>query len=306
MTPFSVTILGSGSALPTLVRFPTAQVVNLNETLYLIDCGEGTQIQLRKFGIKAGKINHIFISHLHGDHIFGLPGLISSMALGGKKGELHIHSHSELKMMMDPLMKFMIEFSDFKVVYHPLNFHSQAVVYEDSKISVDSFPLKHRIPCCGFLFREKPKPLTLRGDIVNYLNIPIKDRVAIKSGADYHSSEGKITPNHELTFPPEQARSYAFCTDTLARKQIIPIIRNIGLLYHEATFSNEMSDLALKTYHTTTEQAAQLAREAGVKKLIIGHFSSRYKNVNQLVDEARQVFPNTFPANDGDRFEIVS
>ena len=137
-------------------------------------------------------------------------------------------------------------------------------------------------------------------------NIPIKDRVAIKSGADYHSSEGKITPNHELTFPPEQARSYAFCTDTLARKQIIPIIRNIGLLYHEATFSNEMSDLALKTYHTTTEQAAQLAREAGVKKLIIGHFSSRYKNVNQLVDEARQVFPNTFPANDGDRFEIVS
>jgi len=306
MIPFSVTILGSSSAIPTLVRFPTAQVVNLNEKLYLIDCGEGTQIQLRKFGIKAGKINHIFISHLHGDHIFGLPGLISSMALGGKKGELHVYSHSELKMMMDQLMKFMNDFTEFKVVYHPLNFNSQAVVYQDSKITVDSFPLKHRIPCCGFLFREKQQPLHLRGDVVDYLNIPIKDRVAIKNGADYHSSQGKIIPNNELTFPPEPARSYAFCTDTLALKQIIPVVRNIGLLYHEATFSTEMSDLALKTYHTTAEQAARLASEAGVKKLIIGHFSSRYKNVNPLVDEARQVFLNTFPANDGDRFEIVS
>ena len=228
------------------------------------------------------------------------------MALGGKKGELHIYSHSDLKMMMDPLMRFMIEFTDFKVVYHPLNFHSQAVVYEDSKITVDSFPLKHRIPCCGFLFREKPKELHLRGNIVDYLEIPIKDRVALKSGADYHSLEGKIILNHELTFPPEPARSYAFCTDTLARKQIIPIIRDIDLLYHEATFLNEMSDLALKTYHTTAEQAARLASEAGVKKLIIGHFSSRYKNVNPLVDEARQVFTNTFPANDGDRFAIES
>ncbi len=306
MIPFYVTILGSSSALPTLARFPTAQVVNLNERFYLIDCGEGTQIQLRKFGIKAGKINHIFISHLHGDHIFGLPGLISSMALGGKKGELHIYSHSELKMMMEQLMKYMIELTDFKVVYHPLNFHSQAVVYEDSKITVDSFPLKHRIPCCGFLFREKSNALHLRGDIVDYLNISIKDRVAIKNGADYHSPEGKIIPNQKLTFPSEPARSYAFCTDTLVRKQIIPIVKNVGLLYHEATFSNDMNALALKTYHTTAEQAAQLASEAGVTKLIIGHFSSRYKNINPLVDEARRVFPNTFPANDGDRFEIVS
>lgn len=304
MIPFSVTILGSSSAVPTLVRFPTAQVVNLNEKLYLIDCGEGTQMQLRKFGFKAGRINHIFISHLHGDHIFGLPGLISSMALGGKKGELHIYSHSELKMMMDHLMRFMIEFTDFKVVYHPLNFHSQAVIYKDSRITVNSFPLKHRIPCCGFLFRENPQPLHLRGDVVDYLNIPIKNRVAIKSGADYHSPEGKIIPYQELTFPSEPVRSYAFCTDTLALKQIIPIVRNVGLLYHEATFSNEMSDLALKTYHTTAEQAAVIASEAAVKKLIIGHFSSRYKNVYTLVDEARQVFPNTFPANDGDRFQL--
>ena len=304
MLPFSVTILGSSSAQPTLTRFPTSQVVSLNERLYMIDCGEGTQIQLRKFGIKTGKINHIFISHLHGDHIFGLPGLISTMALGGKKGELHIYSHSELKLMMDQLMKFMIEFEDFKVIYHPLNFRSRAVIYEDSKIIVDSFPLKHRIPCCGFIFREKPHDLHLRGDIIDYLNIPIRDRIAIKNGADYLTPEGKTILNQDLTFPADPVRSYAFCTDTLCLKKIIPIIENVDLLYHEATFADDLSDLALKTYHTTARQAAQLALEADVKKLIIGHFSSRYKSVVPLVDEARIVFPNTFPANDGDRFAL--
>jgi len=304
MLPFSVTILGSSSAQPTLTRFPTSQVVSLNERLYMIDCGEGTQIQLRKFGIKTGKINHIFISHLHGDHIFGLPGLISTMALGGKKGELHIYSHSELKLMMDQLMKFMIEFEDFKVIYHPLNFRSRAVIYEDSKIIVDSFPLKHRIPCCGFIFREKPHDLHLRGDIIDYLNIPIRDRIAIKNGADYLTPEGKTILNQDLTFPADPVRSYAFCTDTLCLKKIIPIIENVDLLYHEATFADDLSDLALKTYHTTARQAAQLALEADVKKLIIGHFSSRYKSVIPLVDEARVVFPNTFSANDGDKFNL--
>lgn len=304
MLPFSVTILGSSSALPTPTRFPTSQVVNLNEKLFLIDCGEGTQIQLRKFGFKAGKINHIFISHLHGDHIFGLPGLISTMSLGGKKGELHIYSHSELKLMMDQLMKFMNDLDDFKVIYHPLNFHNRAIIYEDSKIVVESFPLKHRIPCCGFLFREKPHELHLRGDQVEYLNIPIKDRIAIKNGADYQIPDGKIIPNQDLTFPADPVRSYAFCTDTVCRKQIIPIIEKVDLLYHEATFADDLSDLALKTYHTTARQAAQLADEAGVKKLIIGHFSSRYKSVKPLVEEARVVFPNTFPANDGDRFDL--
>jgi len=304
MLPFSVTILGSSSALPTSTRFPTSQVVSLNERLYLVDCGEGTQIQLRKFGFKAGKINHIFISHLHGDHIFGLPGLISTMALGGKKGELHIYSHSELKIMMDHLMKFMNELDDFKVVYHPLNFRSSAIIYEDSKLVVESVPLKHRIPCCGFIFREKPHELHLRGDKIEYLKVPVRDRIAIKSGADYHTSEGKIISNQELTFPPDPVRSYAFCTDTICRKQIIPLIKNVNLLYHEATFADELSDLAVKTYHTTAKQAAQLAAEAGVAKLIIGHFSSRYKSVKPLVDEARAVFPNTFPANDGDKFEL--
>ncbi len=305
MLPFSVTILGSSSALPTSDRFPTSQVVNLNERLFLIDCGEGTQIQLRKFGFKAGKINHIFISHLHGDHIFGLPGLISTIALGGKKGELHIYAHSELKIMMDHLMKFMNDYDDFRVIYHPLSFRSRAVIFEDSKLTVESFPLKHRIPCCGFIFRENLHELHLRGDVVNFLKIPIKERLLIKSGADYQTPEGKIIPNQELTFPPDPIRAYAFCTDTVYRKQIIPVIENVDLLYHEATFAHELKDLALKTCHTTSLQAAELAREARVKKLIIGHFSSRYKSVKALVDEARTVFQNTFSANDGDRFNIL-
>ena len=304
MTPFSVTILGSSSALPTLTRFPTSQVVNLNDKLYLIDCGEGTQIQLRKFGIKAGKINHIFISHLHGDHIFGLPGLISTMALGGKKGELHIYSHSELKIMMDPLLKFITEMEDFNVVYHPLNFRSRAVIYEDSKLSVESFPVKHRIPCCGFVFKEKQHELHLRGDLVEYLKIPIRDRVALKRGSDYCRSDGTIIPNSELTFAPDPVRSYAFCTDTLPQNKIIPVIKDVDLLYHEATFCDELKDLALKTYHSTAKQAAEIAALAGVKKLIVGHFSSRYKYERPLVDEARTVFPNTFAANEGERFEL--
>ena len=304
MVSFTVTILGSSSALPTLNRFPTSQVVSLNEKLYLIDCGEGTQIQLRKFGIKNGKINHIFISHLHGDHIFGLPGLISTMALGGKKGELHIHSHSELKIMMDPLLRFMNDIEDFKVIYHPLNFRSRAVIYEDSKLVIESFPLKHRIPCCGFLFREKEHELHLRSDQIEYLKIPIRDRVAIKAGANYRCPDGSIVPNKELTFPPDPVRSYAFCTDTVPRKQIIPIIQQVDLLYHEATFGDDLRDLALKTYHTTTKQAAEIASAAKVKKLIIGHFSSRYKHERPLVEEAKSVFPNTFAANDGERFEL--
>ena len=306
MLPFSVTILGSSSAQPTTNRFPTSQVVSLNEKLYLVDCGEGTQIQLRRFKVKTGKINHIFISHLHGDHIFGLPGLISTLALSGKKGELRIYDHSELKIMREHLMKCMNEFVDFRVVYHPLNFKKRAIIHEDNKIIIESFPLKHRIPCCGFLFTEKQHELHLRGDVINELEISIAGRVAIKGGADYQLPNGQVIPNKELTFPPDPIRSYAFCTDTICRKQIIPIIEKVDLLYHEATFADELSDLALKTYHTTARQAAVLASESKVKKLIIGHFSSRYKNVDPLVEEARAVFPNTFPANDGDRFDIGS
>ncbi len=304
MVPFSVTILGSSSALPTTNRFPTSQVVNLNEKLFMIDCGEGTQIQLRRFGIKAGKINHIFISHLHGDHIFGLPGFISSLVLMGRKGELHIHSHSELQPMMEGFMKYMAEIVDLKIIYHPLNFRRRAMVYEDQKISVESFPVKHRIPCCGFIFREKPAELHLKPEALRQYEVPIAQRAAIKHGADLILPDQTVVPNNELTLPSYPPRTYAFCTDTIYKKEIIPIVQDAGLLYHEATFADDLKDLAKKTFHTTTKQAAQLALKANAGKLLIGHFSSRYKSIDHLVEEAREIFPETYAANDGDCFDV--
>ncbi len=303
MLPFNVTILGSSSALPSPSRFTTSQVVTLNERLFLIDCGEGTQIQLQKFGKKIGRINHIFISHLHGDHIFGLPGLISTMSMSSKKGELHIYSHSDLQVILSTLMKFMND-QDLKITFHPLNLRRHDVVYEDVKIRVESFPLKHRVPCCGFIFREQPHDLHLRKEKVAELNIPFLDRIKIKKGYDFILPDGSVIPNSELTLSPEKPRSFAYCTDTVMHERIIPVIEGADLLYHEATFSDSVEDLAEKTYHSTAKQAAQMALKANVGKLIIGHFSSRYKNVNVLVDEAREIFPNTYAVNDGDKFDV--
>lgn len=304
MNSFSVTILGSSSALPTSHRFPTSQVVRLNEQLFLVDCGEGTQIQLRKCGFKMGRINHIFISHLHGDHIYGLPGLISSLALYGKKGELHIYAHSELQQMMEGMMKFMNEITDLTVKYHPLNFKRSAIVFQDRRIRISSFPLKHRISCCGFLFQELSSELHLDKSAIGKYEIPIAQRSNIKQGADLLLADGTVIPNEQLTLPATPARSYAFCTDTLYLPKILPVIQGVDLLYHEATFGGDLSELARKTFHSTSLQAAEIACSAGAKKLVIGHFSSRYKSVESLVEEARTIFPETYAANDGDVYDI--
>ncbi len=304
MIPFYTTILGSSSAIPTTTRFTSAQIVNFNDHFYMVDCGEAAQIQLKRFGIKIGKINHIFISHLHGDHIFGLPGLISSITMGGKKGEIHIYAHSELESILSSLMRFMIDTDDFKVIYHKLNMSRYSIVYENEKIRVDSFPLKHRIPCCGFIFREQPQDLHLRGDRIEELNISIKDRISIKKGSDYILPDGRVILNSELTSPPVKPRSFAYCTDTVFYEKIIPYIKEVDLLYHEATFGDDHKDLAKITGHSTARQAATLALKANAVKLIIGHFSTRYKDVNALVNEAREVFPNTYLTNDGDKFNI--
>ena len=304
MKSFSVTILGSSSALPTSQRFPTSQVVRLNEQLFLIDCGEGTQIQLRKFKFKMGRINHIFISHLHGDHIFGLPGLISSLVLYGEKGELHIHAPSDLQHMMEGMMKFMNDVTDLKVVYHPLNFKRDSVVFEDKRIRITSFPLKHRISCCGFLFQELPTGKHLDKHALEKYDIPVSQRMNIKNGADLILANGTVVPNGEITTPSNPTRSYGFCTDTLALMKVVPIIAGVDLLYHEATFGADLADLAKKTFHATSVQAAEIAVAAAAKKLLIGHFSSRYKDISFMVDEARTIFPETYAANDGDCFEL--
>lgn len=303
MSTFSLTVLGSNSALPTIDRFSTAQLLNVNERFFLIDCAEGTQLQLRRFKIRYLKINHIFISHLHGDHYYGIFGLLSSLNLSGKKGEVHIYAHPNLEKLLNLKMQFSEPFM-FDVVFHPLNSKLNEVIYEDKNITVETIPLKHRIPSCGFLFREKEKPKNIIKEKIEAYNISIKDILKIKKGEDLILDNGQTIPNKALTKAPAPLRSYAFCSDTIYREQIIPIVKNVDLLYHEASFLSNKSDFAKRTYHSTAAQAATIAKKADVKKLLIGHFSARYKKTEDLLNEACAVFPNTIAAYDGLRVDI--
>jgi ribonuclease Z len=302
--PFEVTILGSSSALPTSDRYPTAQVLNVLGRFFLIDCGEGTQIQIRRNKIGFGKINHIFISHLHGDHYYGLIGLISTFNLLGRKNDLHIYSPSELKDLIQPQIDFIKGEMQFKIVFHPLDFKKPRQIYADKKLEVISFPVKHSISTSGFLFREVQKQPNIKKELLEFYNIPIAEIKNIKSGKDFTTTEGEIIPHDKLTTPPLKPRSYAFCTDTAFYPQIIEIIKGVDLLYHEATFTEEMKDFAHSTLHSTAKEAAEIATLAGAKKLIIGHFSARYQNVTPLLNEAKSVFKNTVIANEGETYSI--
>lgn len=302
--PFELTILGSSSAIPTSERYPTAQVLNVLERFFLIDCGEGTQIQLRRFKIKIGRINHIFISHLHGDHYFGLVGLISTLSLLGYKNDIHIYSHSELKNLINAQLELMRAELGFEVVFHPLNMKKPQLIFEDDKVGITSFPVKHSIPTCGFLFREKPKLPNIKKEMIGKYQIPVKNIQAIKEGGDFTCENGETIAHSVLTTQPKKSRSYAFCTDTAYHEPVIDIIKDVDLLYHEATFQNDKKELAAQTLHSTAAQAATIAKKAGVKKLVIGHFSNRYKITDNFLSEARLIFPETYLAVDGKRIKV--
>jgi ribonuclease Z len=303
--PFQLTILGTSSALPTSNRYPTAQVLNVSGRFFLIDCGEGTQTQMRKYKIGFSRINHIFISHLHGDHIFGLIGLISTFALIGRENDLHIYSHSELQKFLSPQVEFL--YADelpFKIIFHPLNFKKEQKIYEDSKVTVFSFPLDHRISTCGFRFKEKPHLPNLIPSKIEEYQIPIRDRQRIKEGGDFITSDGRVVPHPELTKNKYRARTFAFCSDTRYNESYIESVRNVDLLYHEATFASDNKDLAQSTYHSTGEDAARVALEAEVGKLIIGHFSARYKDHTVILKEAQTIFLNTEAISEGQVFSV--
>lgn len=297
----SVTILGSSSALPTLNRFPSAQVINLSERFFLVDCGEGTQIQLKKFKIRFSKINNIFISHLHGDHYLGIYGLISTYSLLGRKNDLNIYCFSELKELIDFQFKFYYGDLGFKINYHFLTDKEPKLIYQDEVSLVYSFPLKHRIPTCGFLFKEKePKYLNIKRDVIEKYNLSVKEILDIKRGKDYFDkSSNKLINNNELTLLKEPIKSYAFCSDTIYNEDSIDILKNCDGLYHEATYLHCDKERAVETFHSTSLEAAQLAKKANVKKLILGHFSARYRNCNDLLYEAKSVFSETIIAEDG-------
>jgi len=301
---FSLTVLGSSSAIPTTKRFPTAQVLNVHERFFLIDCGEGAQHQMRRFSINMSRINHVFISHLHGDHLFGLFGLLSSYNLMGRKSDLHIHAHRDFGVTLDHFKNQFLKDLSYNLFFHPFTADKSCRILDDRHITVETLPLRHSVPVAGFIFREKQKLLNIRKEAIQQYNLEIKDIKRIKEGHDHFLANGAVLPNRDLTLPPLKPRSYAFCTDTTCFPRLIESLKNIDLLYFEATFADKDRKLAKTTGHSTSVQAAMLAKKANVGKLLIGHFSNRYKNVAELVNEASAIFPSTIAVEDGDVFTI--
>ncbi len=299
MANFNINILGCGSALPTTRHLPSAQIIDLRDKLYMIDCGEGTQLQIRKMRIRFTRLTHIFITHLHGDHCFGLPGLISTLGLLGRTGELVIHGPKELDAYLSPLMKQFLHNLPYPVRLNLIDPTAHALVMEDRSVQVRSIPLKHRIPCCGYLFSEKPKEAHIIREMVDFYQVPVRCMRDIKNGADYITPDGQCISNARLTRPSEPPKRYAYCSDTMFTPEIVPFIEGVDVLYHEATFGEEDLARSRETFHSTARQAAEIARMGKVGKLVIGHYSARYENPDTLLQEASAVFPNTLSAEEG-------
>jgi len=304
MQKASLTILGCGSAMPTRKNFPSSQLLEIRDKQFLIDCGEGTQIRMCQMGAKANRLGHIFISHLHGDHCFGLMGLISTFGMLNRTAELHIHAQADLEKILKPQLHYFCTDLSFNVVFHTINPRKHDLIYEDRSVQVFSIPLKHRVPCCGFLFEEKPRDRHIIRDMIDFYHIPTWRIPKIKQGEDFETDEGEIIPNELLTIASERPKRFAYCTDTAYSEKIIPIIEGVDCLYHEATFMDDELLRSKQTEHSTARQAGEIARKAHVKKLIIGHYSARYNNQEALLNEAREVFENTVLGEDLTVYEI--
>jgi len=299
---FGVTILGNNSALPAYDRHPTSQIVTLHDELFLIDCGEGTQMQMAKYKIRRSKINHIFISHLHGDHYFGLIGLITSMGLLGRENDLHIYAPSTLKEIIDLQFKVADTQLPFALHFHPLE--KDGLIVEGKRFTVECFSTQHRIECWGFIIREKKHLRKIDKEKVVELNIPAAYYTHLKNGDDYETKNGEIIKNEWVTIPNSLPRSYAFCADTIYDEKLAAIVKNTTLVYHETTFLKDMNDRATARFHSTTHQAANIAIKANAQKLLIGHFSSKYENLDQFLSEAQEIFSNTDLAIEGVTFRV--
>jgi len=304
MQKASLTILGCGSAMPTRKNFPSSQLLEIRDKQFLIDCGEGTQIRMCQMGAKANRLGHIFISHLHGDHCFGLMGLISTFGMLNRTAELHIHAQADLEKILKPQLHYFCTDLSFNVVFHTINPRKHDLIYEDRSVQVFSIPLKHRVPCCGFLFEEKPRDRHIIRDMIDFYHIPTWRIPKIKQGEDFETEEGELIPNELLTIASERPKRFAYCTDTAYSEKIIPIIEGVDCLYHEATFMDDELLRSKQTEHSTARQAGEIARKAHVKKLIIGHYSARYNNQEALLNEAREVFENTVLGEDLTVYEI--
>jgi ribonuclease Z len=301
----NLTILGCHSATPRINAFPTSQYLEINNRHFLIDCGEGTQRQMRKYKVGFSKIDHIFISHLHGDHFYGLVGLLATYGILSREKELHIYGPKGIKKVTLLQLKISESHAKYPIIFHELISKESELIFEDDKVSVRTIPLTHRVYTNGYLFTEKEKPRKLNMlNISGYPEIDKADYLNIKAGKDVILSTGEIVTNKELTIAPTKPLSFAFCSDTCYKPDIITIIENADLLYHEATFLADREDLAKKTKHSTSKQAAQIAKDAGVKQLILGHYSGRYKDISLFQKEAKEIFENTELATPGKIFSI--
>ncbi|MCK8142919.1 ribonuclease Z [Flavobacterium sp. I-SCBP12n] len=299
-----LTILGCYAATPRTFTNPTSQILEIKNRLFLIDCGEGTQVQLRRNKIKFSKINHIFISHLHGDHFFGLIGLISTFSLLNRTTDLHVHGPKGIKEIIMLQLRLSNSWTNYDLFFHELDSKESEIIFEDDKVTVKTIPLKHRVYTNGFLFEEKIGERKLNLDAVQNYEIDSCYYQKIKNGKDITLEDGKIIENEQLSFDPIPAKSYAFCSDTVYHEDVITIIKNADVLYHEATFLDSEENLASKTLHCTAKQAATIALKSNVKQLILGHYSTRYENIEMFKEEAITIFPEILLADDGKSFEF--
>jgi ribonuclease Z len=304
MEKFDITILGCGAALPTPKRLSSSQIVNIREKLFMLDCAEGTQMALRRSRISFSHLQAIFLTHLHGDHTFGLIGMLSTFGLLGRIQDLHIYGPQDLQRIFQPQIDYFCVDSPFKIILHEIDTKKPQVLYEDRSVIISTLPLSHRVPCCGYLFQEKPTLRHIRRDMIDFYHIPISQINNIKVGMDWTTEDGTQISNERLTTPSDPVRSYAYCTDTTYRPQLAELLKDVTCLYHEATFAEEHAQLAKSTFHSTASQAAQIAKDAQAGQLILGHFSSRYKSEEVLLQEAQQIFPNTQLAEDGMKISL--
>ena len=292
METFRLHILGCGSALPTLHHYPTAQVVDCRGKLFMIDCGEGAQLQMRRAGLSFNKLGHIFISHLHGDHCFGLIGMLSTFCLLGRTSCMHVYGEPALGPLLRSMLNAFCSNMSYDVEFHPVDTTKQCIIYEDRSLTVETIPLNHRMPCCGYLFREKPLLPHIRRDMIECYDIPVSQIQNIKNGQGYELPDGTVVPHERLVVPASAPRSYAFVSDTKYLPSLAARIEGVTTLYHETTYADDNQLMAEKYHHSTARQAAQVARDAKVGKLLMGHYSSRYDDENILLCQAREVFPD--------------
>lgn len=298
MTRFELNILGCGSATTTLRHMPSCQVLNVRDNLFMIDCGEGAQLAMRRMGLKFSRLTNIFISHLHGDHCFGLPGLLSTMALLGDTNGITVHIHEDGARLLQQAMDYFCRERPYELRFNIIKVE-KALIYEDDAITVETFPLQHRVPTVGFIFREKPKKRHIDAEAVKFHGVPLHAMNTLRQGGDYVTPEGVIIPNNHLTHPADPSHSYAYCSDTVFSRRVINAVKGVETIYHEATYGDECAAKAKQRFHSTARQAATVASEAGAQRLIIGHYSKRYLDETPLLEQAREVFPNTTLGNEG-------